>query len=300
MIALLLWLSTAGGPEPTLPQVMERTAQYIAEFEERISGIVAEEQYGQEVKFPKRDKNQWLYAQSRRLTSDLLLLRPVGGEDWMQFRDVFNVDGEPIRDRRERLTEIFLNPNETTLSQTATILAESARFNIGSLERTVNVPLLPLRFLEAKNQKRFSFHRTGNTRPSPMTQESPAPAGHFRISTEVWVVEFKERDSPTLVRTRDSVQHGRLRDLPARGRFWIEPASGRVLMSEVIFDTSGVRGVIAVNYQSEPLLGVLVPIEMRERYDHLRDQSIVEGFASYGRFRQFQVLVDEKLAPVKK
>jgi len=299
MIALLVWLSTAGGPEPTLQQVMERTAQYIAEFEERISGIVAEEQYGQEVKFPKNDKNQWLYTQSRRLTSDLLLLRPIGGDDWMQFRDVFSVDGEPIRDRRQRLTEIFLNPNETTLSQTATILAESARFNIGSLERTVNVPLLPLRFLETKNQKRFTFRRTGNRRPNPMTQESPAPAGHFRVSAEVWVVEFKEHDSPTLARTRASV-HGPLRDLPARGRFWIEPASGRVLMSEVMFDTSGARGIIAVNYQSEPLLGVLVPTEMRERYDHLRDKSIIEGFASYGRFRQFQVLVDEKLAPVKK
>lgn len=295
MIALVLWLSTAGS-EPTLSQVMARAAQYIAQFEERISGIVAEEQYGQEVKFPK--STGWIYEQSRRLKSDLLLIRPVGGKEWMQFRDVFSVDGEPVRDREERLVEIFLNPNETTLSQTAAVLAESARYNIGALERTVNTPLLPLRFLEAQNQPRFSFRRTKRVMPDAMTQQAPAPAGHFRIETEVWVIEYKERSSPTLIRTRDGAQRGRLRDLPARGRFWIEPASGRVLMSEVILQTTGAHAVITVNYQSEPLLGVLVPVEMRERYDHLRDKSVIEGFASYGRFRQFQVLVDEKLGPV--
>jgi hypothetical protein len=39
---------------------------------------------------------------------------------------------------------------------------------------------------------------------------------------------------------------------------------------------------------------------MRERYDRLRNGTSVEGFASYGRTRQFQVLVDEKLGPIKK
>lgn len=298
MIALLVWLSTAGNSEPALRQVMDRAAQYVAEFEERLAGIVAEEQYIQEIRYPRDSPAR--RDTSRRLQSDLLLLRPIGGEDWMQFRDVFAVDGQPVRDRQERLTGIFLNPTETTLTQTATILAESARYNIGALERTVNVPLLTLRFLEAKNQPRFSFSRTRDTRPNAMTVEAPAPAGHFRVSTALWVVEFKERQSPTLIRTRDRVEHRRLGDLPARGRFWIDPATGRVLMSEVVLDTRGARGIITVNYQSEPLLGVLVPIEMRERYDRLRDKSVIEGFASYGRFRQFQVLVNEALGPIKK
>ena len=54
-----------------------------------------------------------------------------------------------------------------------------------------------------------------------------------------------------------------------------------------------------VNFQSEPLLGLLVPIEMQERYDKTRDGSVIEGFATYGKFRQFKVLVDEKLGPIK-
>jgi hypothetical protein len=295
MIGLVLWLAAQPA---TLSQVMERTARYVAEFEQRLSGIVAEEQYVQEVRVGQPTAARPL-AQ-RRLQSDLLLLRPIGGDEWMQFRDVFVVDGEPVRDRQERLTEIFLNPTETTATQAATILAESARYNIGALERTVNVPLLTLRFLEAANQPRFTFHRTAAARPNPMTLEAPAPRGHFQVSTEVWVIEFRERQTPTLIRTRDRSVHSRLADLPARGRFWIEPDTGRILMSEVILDADNARGIITVNYQSEPLLGVLVPIEMRERYDHLKNKSVIEGYASYGHFRQFQVLVDEKLGPIKK
>jgi len=48
-----------------------------------------------------------------------------------------------------------------------------------------------------------------------------------------------------------------------------------------------------VSYQSEPLLGFLVPIEMRERYDGRRDKSHIEGVATYGRFRQFHVNTTE-------
>jgi hypothetical protein len=51
---------------------------------------------------------------------------------------------------------------------------------------------------------------------------------------------------------------------------------------------------IDVSYQSEPLLGLLVPIEMREWYDRRRNSSRIEAIATYGRFRQFQVTVDEK------
>jgi hypothetical protein len=43
-----------------------------------------------------------------------------------------------------------------------------------------------------------------------------------------------------------------------------------------------------------------VPVEIRERYGRLRDKSTIDGFATYGRLRQFQVKVDEKLGPIKK
>jgi len=83
------------------------------------------------------------------------------------------------------------------------------------------------------------------------------------------------------------------KDLPAKGRFWIEPATGRVLMSELVAQNRRLRATIDVSYQSEPLLGLLVPIEMREWYDNLRTGSHIEAVATYGRFRQFQVNTDQ-------
>jgi hypothetical protein len=41
-------------------------------------------------------------------------------------------------------------------------------------------------------------------------------------------------------------------------------------------------------------LGLLVPIETRERYDRLPDKPVIDGSATYGRFRQFQVNVTEQ------
>lgn len=294
---------------PSLEEVLARAGAYVAEFEKQLSGIVSEEQYIQQVTEDGRApvSSQGGHANAatnrsstairktqRRLRSDLLLVKPFGAENWMQFRDVYEVDGVAVRDRDERLTKLFLDPVASVQTQVARILSESARFNIGPVLRTVNAPTLPLLFLEPKHQHRFKFKRTGDDRPDQMTTESPVPPGHFHVSTEVWVVEYRERKTDTMIRTTE------LRDLPARGRFWIEPATGRVLMTELILENRAIRGTINVNYQSEPLVGLLVPIEMRERYDRLRDRSVIDGFATYGRFRQFQVKVDEKLGPIKR
>jgi hypothetical protein len=54
-----------------------------------------------------------------------------------------------------------------------------------------------------------------------------------------------------------------------------------------------------VSYQSEPVVGLLVPIEMRGSYDSPRGGARVEERATYANFRQFQVAVDEKLGPIE-
>ena len=69
------------------------------------------------------------------------------------------------------------------------------------------------------------------------------------------------------------------------GRVWIEPETGRVLLGEVVVEDSRVRARIQVSYQSEPLLGFLVPIEMREDYLGRVDHSRIFGTAIYGNFR---------------
>jgi len=268
----------------TVDAVLARAGAYVADFHRQLASIVAEERYVQDW-WPGRAQGATDIAH-RVLLSDLLLVKPVGDAPWMEFRDVFEVDGRPIRERNERLLKMFLEPSPSAAGQISRILNESARFNIGDIQRNVNTPIFPLQFLEAANQPRFKFKQTSDRRPKTLTAAAPADAA-FRVSTEVWVIAYDEKQSGTMIKT------ARMKDLPSHGRFWIEPASGRVLMSELIAENREVRATIDVSFQSEPLLGLLVPVEMRERYARNQTHSLVEGRATYGKFRQFQVNTDE-------
>jgi hypothetical protein len=287
----------AGQPEPTLDSVLAQAGVYVTAFQRQFSGIVAEERYVQDVKaFASRCARAGYNTLNctnapptpvhAELRSDLLLVKAGAGE-WLQYRDVFEVDGQPVRDRTERLTRLFLDPSASSGGQIGRIRNESARFNIGDIERNLNVPTFALTFLVPANQPRFKFKRTKERMPTTVGPLSGAE-GAFRVSTEVWVIQYDEVQRGTMIHTNHN------KDLPSRGRFWIEPSSGRVLMSELVAGNHEIRATIDVSFQSEPLIGLLVPIEMREWYDGRRNGSRIEAVATYGRFRQFQVNVDEK------
>src|SRR5262245_2739004 len=279
--------------EATLGDVLKRAGAYVVDFQRALSGVVAEERYVQEVRnvLPSYGFGAPRGAASQDargvLGSDLLLVRPSGANRWVQFRDVFEVDGKAVRDRSERLVKLFIEPTASSAQQVEEIVRESSRYNIGALQRTINVPVLALLVLDPPNQRRFSFERTQDRKPKLGSE--PKPPGE----TSIWVVEFYEQSAGTLI--RGSQNH----DIPAHGRFWIEAASGRVVGSELIADDTTLKGTVTVAYRLEPSVNLLVPAEMRERYEVRRDSSRVDGTATYSKFRQFQVKVDEKIAPLK-
>ncbi len=286
--------------QPSLASVLARATAYVAEFQRQLSGIVAEEQYVQDARASSSPISRNRYevnrdeVSHRELKSDFLLVRPAGTDRFVEFRDVFEVDGTAVRDRQERLTGLFLDPSATAAQQMHQILIESARYNIGDVWRTVNTPTLPLLFLHPDYQRRFAFTRAPNTAPvleRKRQQQTDQDLQHLIASGEVWVIEYEEVERSTLIRTTGN------RDLPARGRFWIEPITGRVRVSELIARDSDVRATIDVYYESALRVDLLVPVQMRERYESRVDGSHVEGTATYSRFRQFQVLVDQDLAP---
>lgn len=285
-VASLALLATAArAQEPTLAMVLQRAGAYVLEFQRQLSGIVLQEQYVQNVSPPSAEP-----VRHRELISDLLLVRPVGADRWIQFRDVSVVDGKPVRDRSERLAKLFLEPTMSNADQIQQIVAESTRYNIGSVERTVNVPVQSLAFLDPRHQARFTFARANNA--------GPAMAFARPLGT-TWAIQYQEVEPKTLIRTAAG------RDLPARGRFWMEPATGRVLMTELIAEDVMLRAMIVVKYAEEGSAGLLVPVEMREQYDVRGDAfrrigAHVEGRATYSNVRRFTVTVDEKLAPIKK
>ena len=295
-VAVCAVASLAGPAEAqeTLAEVLDRAGRYVVEFHRQLSGIVAEEHYVQDVRAAPRSAILRFRARTgiahRELTSDFLLVRLIGADQYVEFRDVFEVDGQAVRDRSERLVKLFLEPTASTADQVERIVSESTRYNIGPLHRTVNVPVLALTVLDPVNQERFRFKRAGDG--NPILADSGA-AGDAPLSERAWVIEYREVRSGTMIRTTNEG------DMPASGRFWIDPDAGRVLRSELVAEDTSIRGVIDVSYQAGPVPGLLVPARMRERYDIRRGGARVSGIATYGRFRQFQVKVDEKIAPIK-
>jgi hypothetical protein len=276
-----------------LESTLARAADYVDAYARQLAGVVLQETYVQEVRFQAAPQPGFRRVPStgpghRELKSDLLLIRPEHADSWRQFRDVFEVDGKPLRDRNDRLARLFLRPSASAEAQAGQLAAESARYNIGDIMRDINVPLLTLLVLDRANQSRFKFSegRAGETRGLPRSPGFSVPAGTRAL-------QYEEVQSHTLIRGTGD------RDLPIRGRLWFEPESGRVLLTELVVADRIVDARIHVVYQTDSGLNLLVPVEMHELYERLSDHMRIEGTATYSNFRRFQVQVDETLLPVK-
>jgi hypothetical protein len=274
--------ATAGigaAEEPTLDLVLARAAAYVADYQKRLQGIVAEELYIQNLTTTTRSRARF-YREGRQLRSDVLLVK-LGSDDWwMQFRDVFEVDHRPVRDRDQRLSKLFIDAKADARAQAETIQNESARYNLGPVTRTINIPIMAILFFEKVNQPRLKFlqGKAGNVKRF----------SELAAADDVWVIEFRETGPGTMVKGANNL------DIPSHGRVWIDRTSGRILRTELITEDTQLRAFVDVSYKAAPGLDVLVPGEMRETYLVSRTETRIDGKATYDKFRQFSVSTSEK------
>jgi len=271
-----------------LEQLLARATWYSIDFVNKLSQVVAEERYVQDsnVALPAvaipglggrgtpMNSSPRGSSKHRELKADFLLVKSPG-ELWTPFRDVFEVDHIPVRDRDERLAKLFLTKKVDSNDENARAIAEeSGRYNLGAVQRTINNPVFALIFLQPDIRSHFKF-----------TAGKP----DRKAGEDVRVVDYVEELRPTVI------NGGSGRDMPAFGRFWIENATGRVIKTEVRVEVNDVKANLTTTYRTDERLGIDVPSEFREEYD-LRD-SRVSGVASYSRFRKFEVKSSEELSP---
>lgn len=256
--------AVAAAQQASTADVLAKAATYLTSYEKAFSVVVAEESYRQTVVSTVGGRPS---TQERTLRSDVLQTS-VGQNDWVAFRDVFEVSGRAVRDRDTRLQKLFLEAPSEALTQSKRIAAESARYNIGSLQRNINVPTVALTYLRQSNQARSVFHDAGRQHVDGI---------------DVVVLTFEEKSKPTIVRSG-------VRDLPATGRFWIDPETGRVVKTEVAIAGAGTPAKITVTYRPVPKLTTWAPVLMMEEYD---GRERIRGIATYSNFRQFTVAVGE-------
>jgi hypothetical protein len=270
-LALLIGISlgwtaeAAQVAEPDVETVMRAAGAYLAEYERAVTAIVSEEDYFQRI--PGE-------GVGRRLRSDVLVV-PQPGIGWVGFRDVFEMDGRPVRDRDERLSRLFIRADPDALRQAKRIVDEGTRFNLnplrgGGVSRTLNQPFMALKFLLLENQHRSAFRvdRRRTDRPASTV-----------------VLAFTERGKRRLIATPD--------DAAAQGVFWIDAATGRVNASKLTVSTGGLRAEFDVTFTDQPKLGLWLPSLMTESYTmERRNLTTIEGRATYSNFRRFQVDTD--------
>jgi len=284
--AIILAAAVLRAQDPTLDVVLARAAEYVAQYQQQLRGLVAEETYRQNLMLTTAGRTIGPGARARQtregreIKSDLLLVK-LGDENfWMQFRDVFEVDRKPIRDRDQRLSKLFIEAKADAREQAESIQQESARYNLGPLMRTINVPIMALLFFERSVQPRLKFEqgKAGNVKRFDGLADPQA----------IWMIEYREVAKGTMVKGLND------RDIPSHGRIWLDSTNGRVLQTEMISEDTDLRAEINVFYRVEAGLELLVPAEMREIYIIRRSETRIDGRATYGHFRRFTVATSEK------
>jgi hypothetical protein len=270
--------------QPDLDTVLQRVGDYLARYEQDLTAIVAQEDYRQSYlpsTVPGAATLGAVRVSNRRLRSDVLVLAdPERG--WVTFRDVFEVDGKPVRDRDERLAALFAAPTDEALAKAEAITAESARYNVDvngiSSSRTLNVPTAALLYLRRAFQARSTFTLANVQRSS---------------GRRVAELTFIEQELPRIIASPG--------DLPMGGRAWVDADSGRVQRTSLDYTLQNrqlsTEATIDVTYADAPRLALWLPAVMREKYESRLDGRFIgaiTGEATYSNLRRFSVAVTEK------
>lgn len=274
LVFALAWPQPA--PEPLEP-LLTRVGAYALRYEASVAALVAEERYDQRY-FTPHEKTP---TESRLLLSEVLIVRLPLDVHWLMYRDVLAVDGRPVTAERGRLERLFRDSPGSAADQAQALLRESSRFNVGPVERNFNIPTLALVFLLPDNQRRLSVSST----------KTEQLAGRSAV-----VLTAKETARPTLVRSRGL-------DTPLALTYWVDPNSGAVLQTEVRFvsPANGSRAWLRSTFAWSDKETLWLPSEMTERYDlRTAQESIdsryyVEGHATYGNVRRFEVTTQEQI-----
>ena len=181
---------------------------------------------------------------------------------------MYLVNGNAVRDHEQRVLNILQRPSGNSTALLRAISAESARYNLGQVERNFNTPTFALSYVTRTRQPRSSFSLLGST--------TIGGAAALEIS-------FREEARPSAIQSAD-------RDTTTTGRFWIQPDTGAVLRTELRCESAandGLTATINVIYATDSRLKVLVPMSMDEAYvsQHESDR----GHAAYSNIRQFSI-----------
>ena len=211
--------------------------------------------------------------QQRVMDSEVALVQFADGI-WFMARRTLTVDGKNVASESPRLE--LGGSEQEALTRLGNLAREGAFWNIGSIRRDINSPMLALWFLTPTVADRFTFGSAGTERVGG--------------SLEARVVRFRETARGALLQVNGA-------PAPSSGRFWLA-RDGSVIKTELILQQpAGVggggraRATIPVLYEYSPRFEIWLPSTMSELYETLgaSDTEFVSATARYSEYQQFQV-----------
>ena len=266
-VAAPLAMAPAQAPA-SVKDVMRRVAAYVDSYGERAAIVVATEHYTQ-----RAHRAAPSMPQQRQIVADFAIVQVEGIRGWQGFRDVLEVDGTRLPDREDRLVHALTLTGRA--DEARRLSDESARFNIGPIERNFNVPTTALFFFSSANVDRFRF------------TAGPVEAGG------IWQIQYRETGRPTLIRTPGGTS------IPSEGTLWVNAADGTVVRTLLRVEGFAMRargagrargsGRVDVAYHRVAALDMWLPASMDEDFEvrNFDDVDSISGRALYSNYRQF-------------
>ena len=247
LLALIALPSAAPAQSPDIDELMRRVGTYVQRFVDTFSNVVADERY-----------EQRLAGRRRQLTSDFLLVAYPGRTDrLLTFRDVREVDGQPVTDQPDRITKLFLDPFDSAIGRATEIQLAGLSHGLSG-GRLVN-PLGILALLQREYQSDFRFTRQG-----------------------------LDRTLGSDIRRIDLIRFRPIRTNQPRGSVWVSESTGEVVRTLLRID--GARSErTTTTFEVDRELRIRVPVEMEDEVGNFR------GGATYRNFRRFQVRTESTI-----
>ena len=239
---LLMAAVSARAQTATLESVLRLMHGAVVKYEDDLAGLVLQEDYEQRV----TDKGGTV-LQRQVLRSHYLVFQLPPEESWFACREVFEVNGEPVSGYSERLKGI-LTLDAPAVDLAYKIYEESARYNLGGVTRTFNLPTFALALFRPSYRHHLRFTKLG---------EEPVH------DVPAWVIGFVELGTPLFIATPQG------KGLRVHGRVWVAPADGRILRTELV--VGGERRMreeasVTVTFRFDPSVQLWVPDAMVEEY----------------------------------
>jgi hypothetical protein len=237
--------------------LLDLASRYVVEYEQQYWALALDEETVQWLERPVHTGSSLTRAnpgggmipggmQRRTVThSDYVIVQAGAGRGWVPYRDLVSVNGTEMRDRDDRLVRLLKTGSAQAFEEAEVVDKESHRYDVGNVQRTINIPMFGLMLLHPQVRERFEFKAAGD--------EVIAGRAVERLS-------YTEKARPTLIKT------SRGKDLALTGHIWIESSTGVIVKTAMTAADPIVRANVYVTFRRDSELGLWVPDVMEEFY----------------------------------